>query len=442
MTAHRNGVTSDVPHVVILGAGFGGLNAARTLGPYPIRITVVDRQNYHLFQPLLYQVATAGLSPGDIAEPIRAILRKYRNVRVLLDEAISIDLTQKQLTLGEVGELSYDYLIVATGSRHSYFGHEEWEALAPGLKSVDDALEIRRRILLAFEAAEREDDPEVRQAWLTFVLVGGGPTGVELAGAIAEIRRHTVAHDFSSIDPTQARIILIEAEHRLLSMFAEDLSARAENALRALGVEVRTGASVTAVTRDAVHVGNEVIPARTTLWAAGVAASPLGRSLGTRLDRNGRVAVEPDLTLPDHPDVYVIGDLAAFPHQTGRLLPGLAAVAMQQGRAAGTNVWRAIVGRPHTSFHYVDRGTMATIGRAAAVAQVGPIHLTGRIAWLAWLLVHLIMLIGFENRLLVLLEWLWSYCTYQRGSRLITGPSPLAQPSSAEPIGQATSRSS
>ncbi|MDP9226416.1 MAG: NAD(P)/FAD-dependent oxidoreductase, partial [Actinomycetota bacterium] len=386
MTAHRNGVTSDVPHVVILGAGFGGLNAARTLGPYPIRITVVDRQNYHLFQPLLYQVATAGLSPGDIAEPIRAILRKYRNVRVLLDEAISIDLTQKQLTLGEVGELSYDYLIVATGSRHSYFGHEEWEALAPGLKSVDDALEIRRRILLAFEAAEREDDPEVRQAWLTFVLVGGGPTGVELAGAIAEIRRHTVAHDFSSIDPTQARIILIEAEHRLLSMFAEDLSARAENALRALGVEVRTGASVTAVTRDAVHVGNEVIPARTTLWAAGVAASPLGRSLGTRLDRNGRVAVEPDLTLPDHPDVYVIGDLAAFPHQTGRLLPGLAAVAMQQGRAAGTNVWRAIVGRPHTSFHYVDRGTMATIGRAAAVAQVGPIHLTGRIAWLAWLL--------------------------------------------------------
>ncbi|MDQ6674868.1 MAG: NAD(P)/FAD-dependent oxidoreductase [Chloroflexota bacterium] len=431
-----------MPHVVILGAGFGGLNAARTLGPYPIRITVVDRQNYHLFQPLLYQVATAGLSPGDIAEPIRAILRKYRNVRVLLDEAISIDLTQKQLTLGEVGELSYDYLIVATGSRHSYFGHEEWEALAPGLKSVDDALEIRRRILLAFEAAEREDDPEVRQAWLTFVLVGGGPTGVELAGAIAEIRRHTVAHDFSSIDPTQARIILIEAEHRLLSMFAEDLSARAENALRALGVEVRTGASVTAVTRDAVHVGNEVIPARTTLWAAGVAASPLGRSLGTRLDRNGRVAVEPDLTLPDHPDVYVIGDLAAFPHQTGRLLPGLAAVAMQQGRAAGTNVWRAIVGRPHTSFHYVDRGTMATIGRAAAVAQVGPIHLTGRIAWLAWLLVHLIMLIGFENRLLVLLEWLWSYCTYQRGSRLITGPSPLAQPSSAEPIGQATSRSS
>jgi NADH dehydrogenase len=406
--------------VVIVGAGFGGLNAARALARYPVRITVVDQHNYHLFQPLLYQVATAALSPGDIAHPIRSLLRRYRNVRVVLAEATGIDLAGRRVQLDD-GELSYDYLILATGARHSYFGHDEWEPFAPGLKTIDDALEIRRRILCAYEAAERETDEVRRRALLTFVVVGGGPTGVELAGAIAEIARLTLQHDFREIDPAQSRVILLEGLGRILPAFPPDLSASAEAQLRKLGVEVRTNATVTCITPEAVHVGDEVIPTYTTLWAAGVAASPLARSLGVPLDRAGRVAVEPELTLPGHPEVYVIGDLALFTHQTGRPLPGVAPVAIQQGRAAAENIWRSITGRPRRPFRYVHRGSLATIGRAAAVAEFGRIHLSGFVAWLVWLAVHIFNLIGFDNRLLVLLQWMWSYFTYERGARLITG---------------------
>jgi NADH dehydrogenase len=408
------------PHVVIVGAGFGGLHAARALARHPVRITVVDRHNYHLFQPLLYQVATAALSPGDIAHPIRSLLRRYRNVRVALAEATGIDLAGRRVRLDD-GELSYDFLVLATGARHSYFGHDEWEPYAPGLKTIDDALEIRRRILCAYEAAEWETDEARRRALLTFVIVGGGPTGVELAGAIAEIARLTLQHDFREIDPAQSRVILLEGLDRILPAFPPDLSASAEAQLRKLGVEVRTKAMVTCITPEAVHVGGEVIPTFTTLWAAGVAASPLARSLGVPLDRAGRVAVEPDLTLPGHPEVYVIGDLALFTHQTGRPLPGVAPVAIQQGRAAAENIWRSITGRPRRPFRYVHRGNLATIGRAAAVADFGRIHLSGFLAWLVWLAVHIFNLIGFDNRLLVLIQWMWSYFTYKRGARLITG---------------------
>jgi NADH dehydrogenase len=433
MSAGTDGRSAESPHVVIVGGGFGGLFAARRLARYPVRVTLVDRQNYHLFQPLLYQVATAALSPGEIAEPIRAILRNQRNVRVLLGEATSVDLANRRVVLAD-GDLRYDYLVLAVGARHSYFGHEEWEPLAPGLKSLDDALEMRRRILFAFEAAEREEDPEARRAWLTFVIVGGGPTGVELAGAIAEIRRHTVARDFRVIDPRMARVVLLEGGPRVLTNYPPDLSQSAERALRALGVEVRTNALVTEVTPEAVRVGEEAIPTRTALWAAGVAASPLGRILGVPLDRSGRAPVEPDLTLPGHPEVYVIGDLASFTQQTGAPLPGLAPVAMQQGQVAAANIWRTIRGQSRQPFRYVDRGTMATIGRGAAVAALGRLHLSGPIAWLVWLVVHIYQLIGFDNRVAVMLHWAWSYLTYARGARLITGPlGPMANVSHEVP---------
>ncbi|HEY8490031.1 MAG TPA: NAD(P)/FAD-dependent oxidoreductase [Dehalococcoidia bacterium] len=411
------------PHVVIVGGGFGGLYAARALARRPVRITLVDRANHHLFQPLLYQVATAGLSPGEIASPIRSILRRHRNVRVLLAEVTAVDTAGRRVILAG-GELPYDYLILAPGARHSYFGHEEWEPLAPGLKSLEDALEIRRRILLAFEEAERTEDPAARAALLTFVVVGGGPTGVELAGAIAEIARHTVARDFRAIDPTQARVLLLEAGPRILPAFPPDLSAKAERQLQRLGVEVRTGTPVTGVTPEAVYAGEEAIPTRTALWAAGVQASPLGRSLGVPVDRAGRVPVEPDLTVPGHPEVYVIGDLASFPHQTGQPLPGVAPVAIQQGRWAAENVWRTVQGRERLPFRYRDLGNMATIGRAAAVADLGRLHLAGLPAWLTWLFIHILWLIGFQNRLVVLLKWAWSYVTYNRATRLITGPWP------------------
>jgi NADH dehydrogenase len=407
------------PHVVIVGGGFGGLYAARALARDRVRITLVDRRNYHLFQPLLYQVATASLSPGDIAQPIRGIFSKYRNVRVLQADATAIDLAWRRVQLAD-GELTYDYLILATGARHSYFGHDEWAPLAPGLKSLDDALEIRRRILSAFEAAERATDPAQRDALLTFVIVGGGPTGVELAGSIAEIARHTVAEDFRAIDPTRARVLLLEGLPRILSVFPEDLSASATESLRALGVEVRTGAIVTRITPEAVYIGEEVIPTRTTLWAAGVAASPLARTLGVPLDRSGRVLVEPDLTVPGHPEAYVVGDLAAFTHQGERPLPGVAAVAVQEGHAAAANIRRALRGRPRQRFEYVDRGNMATIGRGSAVADIQGRHLTGQIAWLAWMFVHIYNLIGFDKRLLVLFQWAQSFVSQHRGVRLIT----------------------
>ena len=408
------------PHVVIVGGGFGGLYAARTLARYPVRVTLLDRNNYHLFQPLLYQVATAALSPGDVAEPIRAIVRRHRNVTVLMGEVERVEPASRRLVLRD-GELAYDYLILATGSSHSYFGHDEWATVAPGLKTLEDALDVRRRILNAFEAAERLDDPVQQRAYLTFVVVGGGPTGVELAGAIAEIARHTVARDYRRIDPTSARVILLEGGPRILAGFTEDLSRHAEQSLRRLGVEVRTGAVVTQVAPDAVTVGeSEVIHARTALWAAGVRASDLGASLGVPLDRAGRVVVEPDLTVPGHPEIAVVGDLALFTYQTGKPLPGLAPVAMQQGETAAHNAWRTIQGQPRHVFRYRNRGSMATIGRAAGVGEIGPVHLHGLPGWLAGLFDHIFFLIGFENRVLVLLQWAWSYFTYERGARLIT----------------------
>ena len=422
MQVHTDGRDWHPPHLVIVGGGFGGLYAARAAARYPLRITVLDRENHHLFQPLLYQVATAALSPGDIAEPIRSILRRCPNVQVRLAEATAVELDRHQVLLGDGSRMGYDYLILAAGARHAYFGHPEWELVAPGLKSIADALEIRRRILQAFEAAEWEADPARRRGWLTFVVVGGGPTGVELAGAIADIARHTLTRDFRAIDPAHARVLLLDGGPRILPTYPPDLSASAQRALSALGVEVRTGAQVTEVTPDAVYLYHEQIATRTPLWAAGVAASPLGQSLGVPLDRSGRVIVEPDLTVPGHPDVYVIGDLAAFSHQTGKPLPGLAAVAIQQGPAAARNIWRTVQGQPRRAFRYRDRGTMATIGRAAAVAELGPLHLSGLVAWLTWLAVHIVLLIGFENRLLVLLQWAWWYFTSERGARLITQP--------------------
>ena len=421
MTAGNLVPRSGIPHVVIVGGGFGGLNAARALARRPVRVTLLDRRDYHLFQPLLYQVASAALSPADIATPLRSILRKAANVSVLLAEAETIDFTNRRLVLDR-GELGYDALILAAGAGHSYFGHDDWELLAPGLKTLEDALEIRRRVLLAFEAAERESDGAERRALLTFVIVGAGPTGVELAGALAEIARETIARDFRAIDPRQARVILLEGGPRILPSFPETLSKRAEMALSRLGVEVRTGSTVTRITPDAVWVGGEQIRSRAVLWAAGVAAAPLARSLGVPLDRAGRVLVEPDLSIPGHPEAFVIGDLAAFIHQTGQPLPGLAPVAIQQGRAVADNVWRRLRGEPTRPFHYFDKGSMAAIGRAKAVAVMGRLRLWGFPAWLAWVFVHILYLIGFRNRFLVVFEWAWAYFTYQRGARLITGP--------------------
>ena len=409
-----------IPHVVIVGAGFGGLYAARALKRADVRVTVIDRRNHHLFQPLLYQVATAGLSPGDIAYPIRAVLRRQKNARVLLEEAVGVDVAARKVVL-KTGEIPYDYLILATGAQHSYFGHDDWEPWAPGLKSLEDALEIRRRILLAFERAEREADESRRKALLTFVIVGGGPTGVELAGAIAEISRHVMAQDFRVIDPRQARIVLVEAGPRILPAYPESLSAKAQASLEKMGVEVLTKSLVTSVRPDAVSIGDRRIPTTTTVWAAGVQASPLARSLGVPLDRAGRVLVQPDLTVPGHPEVFVIGDLATFLHQGGKLLPGVAPVAIQQGRHAARNIVRACQGKALEPFHYIDKGSLATIGRAAAVADFGRIKLSGFFAWLAWLLVHIFFLIGFRNRFVVMIDWAWAYFCYHRAARLITG---------------------
>jgi NADH dehydrogenase len=410
------------PNVVVVGGGFAGLYAARSLGRHGVPVVLVDRLNYHLFQPLLYQVATAALSPGEIAEPLRAILRKYRNIEVLLGEVERIDLQQHTVKLDDGDDIHYDYLILATGARHSYFGHPEWEPMAPGLKSLADAIEMRRRIFLAFELAEREEDPARRAALLTFVIVGGGPTGVELAGAIAEIARHTVSMDFRHFDPRQARVILLERGDRILEAYPPDLSASAQRALERVGVEVRTGESATDIQPDHVTIGDYKLPTYTVLWAAGVASSPLGRQLGVDVDRSGRVPVQPDLSVPGHPEVFVVGDLALLRQPNGKMLPGLAPVAIQQGEAAADNVWRSLTGQARRPFHYFDRGTMATIGRAAAVADIRGIHLSGFVAWLAWLFIHLLYLIGFENRLLVLIQWAASYISYERGARLITGP--------------------
>ena len=407
------------PHVIIVGAGFGGLEAAKKLACQDVRVTVIDRTNYHLFQPLLYQVATAALSPADIAAPVRAILSKCRNVEVILAEVQSVDVEAKKVKMVDL-EIDYDYLILATGARHSYFGHNEWEKLAPGLKSLEDAVELRRRILLAFEFAEKTTDEAARRAAMNFVIIGGGPTGVEMAGAIAEISRYTLARDFRHINPSEARIILIEGEPRLLAAYPPDLSESARKQLTDLGVEVRTSTRATNLTDAGVQIGHEFIPCRVKIWAAGNNASFVGKTLGVPSDRAGRVIVNDDLTIPGHPEVQVIGDLANFPHQTGQPLPGISPVAMQQGRHAARNVLAMIQGRKPQRFRYWDKGTMATIGRNKAVADLKFVHLSGLPAWLAWLFVHIIFLVGFRNRLLVLFQWAWAYLSFNKGARLIT----------------------
>jgi len=407
------------PRVVIVGSGFGGLEAAKKLACKDVQVTVIDRTNYHLFQPLLYQVATAALSPADIAAPVRAVLSRCKNLEVILAEVESVDVDAKKVKTVDL-DIDYDYLILATGARHSYFGHDEWEKLAPGLKSLEDAIELRRRILLAFEYAEKITDEAARRAALNFVIIGGGPTGVEMAGAIAEISRHTLAKDFRHINPSEARVILIEGEPRLLAAYPEDLSASARKQLMDLGVEVRTGARATKLSEAGVQVNGEFIPCRVKIWAAGNTASFVGKTLGSPVDRVGRVIVNDDLTIPGHPEVQVIGDLANFPHQTGKPLPGISPVAMQEGRHAARNVLTMIQGRKPQRFRYWDKGTMATIGRNKAVADLKFMHLSGLPAWLAWLFVHIVFLVGFRNRLVVLFQWAWAYLTFDKGARLIT----------------------
>ena len=411
------------PHVVIVGGGFAGLYAARSLGRAPVRVTLLDRRNHHLFQPLLYQVATAALSPGDIASPIRWILRRQDNVEVLLADVQRVEPEHHRVVLAD-GEVTYDYLILATGATHAYFGRDEWRPVAPGLKTLEDALEIRRRVLLAFERAERQIDPAKRQTLLTFVVIGGGPTGVELAGALAEISRESLAHNFRHFDPRSARVVLVEGAPALLGAFPESLRAAARRDLDRLGVDVRTGSIVTAVSTGRVEMGAESIEAATILWAAGVAASPVGAMLGVATDRAGRVLVEPDLTIPGHRDVFVVGDLASLKGPDGRPLPGVAQVAIQMGEHAAANIRRAIDRQPYRAFRYRDLGNMATIGRASAIADFGWLRLTGWFAWLAWLFVHIMNLIGFRNRVAVLIQWAWAYITYQRAIRLITGTGP------------------
>jgi NADH dehydrogenase len=471
--------THPTPRVVIIGAGFAGLNAAQTLVHAPVQITIVDRRNYHTFQPLLYQVATAGLSPGEIAAPIRSIFRHNKNVEVLMSEVTGFDL-DRRLVLTPDAQIPYDYLIIAAGASHAYFGHDDWEPFAPGLKTIEDALEIRRRVLLAFELAERQS--HARQAHaaesttpLNFVVVGGGPTGVELAGTLAEIARHALAHDFRSIDPRRTHILLLEGGPRVLPTYAPDLSRSAEAQLHHLGVEVRTSTMVTNVEAGAVYVGDTKLAATVILWAAGVAASPLGKKLGVPTDRAGRVPVQPDLTIPGHPEIFVIGDLATLKDDHGKPVPGVAPAAIQQGQyvgklikkevqsghqgtmvappssrtlreggnpdstrnhtpetassrtpalsPAGGGISRATNSRP--PFHYWDKGSLATIGRAAAIAEFGKIHISGFLAWLSWLFIHIFFLIGYRNRILVLIQWAWSYLTYERSARLITGSTDL-----------------
>ena len=410
-----------MPHVVIIGGGFGGLKAARGLRQAAVDVTILDRRNHHVFQPLLYQVAMAVLSPGDIASPIRWILRHQRNVEVLLGDVDRVDPARKIVHLADGDEFSYDYLIVAAGATHAYFGHDDWLPYAPGLKTLEDALEMRRRVLLAFERAERASDPARRRALLTFVIVGGGPTGVELAGALAEIARQSLTKDFRHIDPASSRILLLEGGPAVLPAFPEDLRAAARRDLERLGVEVRTGTLVTRIAPGIVQAGEERIEAETVLWAAGVAASPLGAALGAPVDRVGRVLIQPDLTIPGYPDVFVIGDLASLAGPDGRPLPGVAQVAMQMGAHAAHNIIRATEGQPLRAFKYRNLGDMATIGRASAVANLPTVRLKGWIGWLAWLFVHILNLIGFRNRIVVMVQWVWSYFSYQRAIRLITG---------------------
>jgi NADH dehydrogenase len=422
---------ADRHRVVILGGGFGGLSATHKLKHAPVDVTLLDRCNYHLFQPLLYQVATGSLSPANIAGPLRQILRRQKNANVLLGEAVDIDIANRRVILSD-GTLPYDTLIVATGSTHQYFGHGEWEQFAPGLKTVDDATAMRGRILLAFEAAERERDPDKLKAWMTFVIVGGGPTGAELAGALGEIAHDTLTHDFRDIDPSQTQIILVEGAGHILPSYPAKLSEAARKMLTRLGVTVRTGAMVTDIQAESVTIKGdhtESIPTRTVLWAAGVLASPLGRILskeaGAPLDKACRVVVNPDMTIPGHPEIFVIGDLANCSHQTGKPLPGVAQPAIQQGAYVGKLIRARLQNKQLPPFHYFDKGNLATIGRGAAVADLNWLQIAGLPAWLIWVFVHLFNIVQFQNRLLILLQWAWLYITFDRSARLITGKSPL-----------------
>ena len=424
----RNQKRGDVPHVVILGGGFAGLYAARGLKRAPVRVTLVDRRNHHLFQPMLYQVATAALNPSDIAAPIRSVLRDQANTEVLLAEVASVNTANRLVALTDGSELHYDYLIVATGAHHSYFGHNEWERLAPGLKSLEDAVDIRQRVLLAFERAERESDPVRRHAYLTFVIVGGGPTGVETAGAVAELRRYALRRDFRHIDSREATVMLLEGGPRLLPSYPPSLSDKAKHDLRRLGVEVRTETLVTDIRPGSVVAAGWTIPTQTVIWAAGNMASPLLKSLNTPLDQAGRAIVEPDCTIPGHPEVFVLGDAALFNHQEGGPLPGICPVAIQMGEYVARVIQADLAGEPRSAFHYWDKGQLAVIGRGRAVADIWKLHFGGLLAWAIWTFVHIFFLIGFRNRILVMIQWAWSYLTYGRGARLITSETPCTVP--------------
>jgi NADH:ubiquinone reductase (H+-translocating) len=414
-------MTEARPRIVIVGGGFGGLSLAQALAKAPVQVTLVDRRNHHLFQPLLYQVATAALNPSDIAIPIRRILRGQANVEVLLAGAKSVDFAGRRLILDE-GSVPYDYLVIATGARHSYFGREDWKPFAPGLKTIGEAVDIRRRVLSAYEQAEREPDAKKRDAWLTFVVVGAGPTGVELSGALCEVAQHALARDFRHINPAQAKVILLEGTDRVLPPYVPELSEKAHLQLVKLGVDVQTNQRVTNIDAEGVEVGGERrIPTRTVLWAAGVMGSSFGRSLGVPLDRAGRLLVEQDLTIPGHPNVFAIGDGACV-LQDGKPVPGVAPAAVQEAKHTAANLLRAIKNEAHLPFRYKDKGSLATVGRTAAVADFGKLKLSGPLAWLAWLALHLMFLVGFRNRVIVLFQWLWSFISYDRGARLITGP--------------------
>jgi NADH dehydrogenase len=438
-------------HVVVVGGGFGGLAAAKALAKAAVHVTLVDRSNHYLFQPLLYQVAMAGLTPAEIAVPIRSILRNQENARVLLADVTSVELAARRIHMRECPPIDYEFLVLATGAQTSYFGHDDWARVAPGLKDLDDAVEIRRRVLLAFEAAEREGDPALRRRHLTFVVIGGGPTGVELAGAIAELATFVLARDFRSIRPDATRVVLVEGGPRILATFDEDLAARAASSLKAMGVEVRTSTRVTSIDAGGASCGDERLDASTVLWAAGVKAASLGATLGVPTDRTGRIPVAEDCSLLGHPNVFCIGDAAAFiPPGETHPLPGVSPVAMQQGRFVARQIIRSLEEQPRERFVYRDKGIMATIGRSRAIAKIGRVKLSGFVAWAAWLLLHIVYLIDFRSRVLVLFDWAWSYVTYQRGSRLITGhrldagtpalssrpPVPAATPPAVSPVAQ------
>ncbi|HZO74596.1 MAG TPA: NAD(P)/FAD-dependent oxidoreductase [Ktedonobacteraceae bacterium] len=421
------GAVTSRPQVVIVGAGFGGLQTAKALKKAPVDVTIIDRNNYHLFQPMLYEVASSGLPPDEIAAPVRQILRKQHNTTVLMAEVTGVDLQEQRVLMGNEA-IHYDYLIIATGATSNYFHHQEWQSYAPSMKSLDDAIEVRQTILSAFEAAERKTDEEKRQELLTFVLVGGGPTGVELAGALAELARKSLQGDFRHIRPASARIVLVEGEKRIIPTFPASLTRKARAKLQQLGVEVRTGVHVTAVDQDSVKIGDQRLPTNNVIWTAGVKASPAGQWLGAETDHDGRVKVQSDLTVPGHPNIFVIGDTALVT-ENGKELPGLAPVAIQEGNFAAKSIINRATGKqPAEAFHYFDKGMLATVGRAFGVVDIGPLHFTGLLAWITWVLVHIAFLIGFRNRLIVLFQYAWAYFTFQRGARIILGSSRVHTP--------------